>query len=110
MKLTKWTPEEVNKHLKGGEQVIFLDTRSPEAWDKSDSKIVGALRVPPDEALARLPEIPTEQTIVTYCTCPQEASSMEVAQVLLENGWQEVHPLIGGFDAWKQADYPTVPK
>lgn len=68
MKLTKWTPEEVDRHLRRGEQIVFIDTRSPEAWNKSDRKIAGALRIPPEEAQVRLSEIPEGKTIVTYCT------------------------------------------
>jgi len=33
-----------------------------------------------------------------------------VAQVLLEHGWSDVHPLYGGFDAWRTAGYPLEPK
>ena len=28
----------------------------------------------------------------------------------MENGWRDVRPMLGGFDAWRQAGYPTVPK
>jgi rhodanese-related sulfurtransferase len=30
-----------------------------------------------------------------------------VAQVLAENGWKNVHPLYGGFDAWQQEGLPV---
>jgi rhodanese-related sulfurtransferase len=33
-----------------------------------------------------------------------------VALKLMENGWKNVHPLYGGFDAWRQAGYPVEPK
>jgi rhodanese-related sulfurtransferase len=33
-----------------------------------------------------------------------------VALSLMENGWKNVHPLYGGFDAWQQAGYPVEPK
>jgi rhodanese-related sulfurtransferase len=33
-----------------------------------------------------------------------------VAQVLEEHGFKEVHPLIGGFDAWRKAALPVEPK
>jgi len=33
-----------------------------------------------------------------------------VAQVLLEHGWGDAHPLAGGFDAWRRAGYPIEPK
>jgi rhodanese-related sulfurtransferase len=33
-----------------------------------------------------------------------------VAQTLLENGFHNVHPLSGGFDAWRRAGYPLEKK
>jgi rhodanese-related sulfurtransferase len=33
-----------------------------------------------------------------------------VAQVLLDNGWKNVHPLYGGFEAWEQAGGEVEPK
>ena len=29
-----------------------------------------------------------------------------MAQMLLDKGWTDVRPLLGGFDAWRQAGYP----
>jgi 3-mercaptopyruvate sulfurtransferase SseA len=33
-----------------------------------------------------------------------------VAQVLAEQGWKNVHPLYGGFDAWTKAGLPVEVK
>jgi rhodanese-related sulfurtransferase len=33
-----------------------------------------------------------------------------VAQELLNQGFKNVHPLHGGFDAWIEAGYPVEPK
>jgi rhodanese-related sulfurtransferase len=33
-----------------------------------------------------------------------------VALQLLEKGWKNVHPLYGGFDAWRDAELPVEPK
>lgn len=33
-----------------------------------------------------------------------------MALTLEEHGFDEVHPVIGGFDAWKEADLPVEPK
>jgi 3-mercaptopyruvate sulfurtransferase SseA len=33
-----------------------------------------------------------------------------VARTLLQHGWKNVKPLLGGFDAWKDAAYRTEPK
>jgi rhodanese-related sulfurtransferase len=33
-----------------------------------------------------------------------------VAQTLMEHGWKNVHPLFGGFDAWKKEGLPVDAK
>jgi rhodanese-related sulfurtransferase len=33
-----------------------------------------------------------------------------VALVLEKHGFKDVHPLIGGFDAWQKAGLPVEPK
>jgi rhodanese-related sulfurtransferase len=33
-----------------------------------------------------------------------------VARELIERGWKEVNPLIGGFSAWVAAGLPVEPK
>ncbi|HEY6211885.1 MAG TPA: hypothetical protein VIW45_06350 [Vicinamibacterales bacterium] len=30
-----------------------------------------------------------------------------MAQTLMQHGWTNVRPLLGGFDAWRKAGYPT---
>jgi rhodanese-related sulfurtransferase len=60
--------EDVKRRLDSGEQIVFLDTRSDEAWRKADAQIPGSMRVPPDAVERHLHEIPREGLIVTYCT------------------------------------------
>jgi rhodanese-related sulfurtransferase len=62
------TKEEVQRRLAGGEHIVFLDTRSEEAWNTADAQIPGSRRVPPDAVERYLHEIPHDGLIVTYCT------------------------------------------
>ncbi len=66
--VTRVTVDEVKERLERGEPILFLDTRSPNAWDESDVKIRGAIRVPADKVEEHLDEIPHTRSIVTYCT------------------------------------------
>jgi rhodanese-related sulfurtransferase len=71
MEPSKLTPDQVKAKLDAGEPVTFLDDRSPKAWDASDVKLPGALRVPPGEVeqhLAGFGTTPKGATVVTYCT------------------------------------------
>jgi rhodanese-related sulfurtransferase len=54
--------------MERGEPLVFLDTRNPQAWGESDSKLPGATRVPAGEVEQHLDEIPRDRAVITYCT------------------------------------------
>ena len=110
MEVTRVTIDEIKARMDRGEEFTFLDARNPEAWAEADTKLPGALRVPANEVEQHLSEIPRDRTVITYCTCPHEASSAEVAQKLASHGYRNVHPLFIGFEAWKKAGLPLEPK
>lgn len=45
--------------------------------------------------------------VVLYCPSPSEESSARAALLLHRNGILHVRPLLGGFDAWRERNYPT---
>jgi rhodanese-related sulfurtransferase len=110
MPVTRITIDEAKQRLDRGEPLVFIDCRNPEAWSKSSVQLPGAIRVPPGEARDHLDEIDANRAIVTYCTCPNEGSSSEVAEELHRHGFKNPHPLFGGFDAWEAAQFPLEPK
>jgi rhodanese-related sulfurtransferase len=110
MEATRVMVEEVKERMNRGEQFAFIDTRNPVAWVESDVKLPGAIRVPANELDEHLSEIPRDRTVITYCTWPHEGSSASVALQLLEKGYKNVHPLYGGFDAWREAGLPVDSK
>jgi superoxide dismutase, Fe-Mn family len=61
-------PEEVKARLDRGENILFLDTRSPQAWADGTSKMPGAIRLLASEVGNHLRELPRDRTIVAYCT------------------------------------------
>ncbi|MFN2493246.1 MAG: rhodanese-like domain-containing protein [Pyrinomonadaceae bacterium] len=107
---TRVTIDEVKERMERGEKFTFLDTRNAEAWAEGQTKVSGAIRVPADEVEQHLSEIPHDRTVITYCTCPHEASSARVAQTLSEQGYKNVHPLFIGFEAWEKAGLPLESK
>jgi rhodanese-related sulfurtransferase len=54
--------------MEAGEELIFVDTRNPQAWSQSDVKLPKAIRVPLDSLDENLSKIPKDRPIVTYCT------------------------------------------
>ena len=104
------TVDEVARRMDARESVFFVDARSAHAWDKAETIIPHALRVPPDDVVSRAADIPRDALIVAYCTCPHEESSLKVARTLTERGWTNVRALVGGLDAWQRAGRPLEAK
>jgi hypothetical protein len=61
------TVSEAKARLDHGENVLFLDSRSPNTWAAAKTKLPGAIRVPPGEVQQHLTEIPHGRPIVAYC-------------------------------------------
>ena len=93
---------DVVSRITAGEKATLLDTRSDEAWNSSDEKAKGAVRVPHDRVPSDLPW-PRDRFLVSYCTCPSEHSSASVAEELREKGYINAFAMVGGLDAWKEA-------
>lgn len=104
------TAEEILMRLDGGEPIAFVDARREEEWRRSDEKLPAAVRLSPEGEDETLPMIRPGQAVVTYCTCPHEASAARVAELLIARGYDDVHPLYGGMEAWRQADGPMDAK
>ena len=68
MEPTRITVDEAKERMDRGEPLVFIDTRNPKAWAKATVKLLGAIRVPADEADKHFNEIPPNRAIVTYCT------------------------------------------
>src|SRR5687767_6724102 len=94
--------EEVIRRIDSGEEIVFVDARRRDAFDSSEEMIGGAIRVPPDDVAGYVSRLPPYRAIVVYCTCASEQSSMNVARELLERGFHEARPLLGGFEEWKR--------
>jgi rhodanese-related sulfurtransferase len=68
MEVTRVTVGELKERMDRGEQFAFVDTRNPTAWGQANKKLPGAIRVPADEVEKHFEEIPTDRTVITYCT------------------------------------------
>lgn len=60
--------EELKAKMERGEDIIVLDVRTGMSYKGSDSKIKGAMRIPPDAIDMRYKELPMDKEIITYCT------------------------------------------
>jgi len=100
------------KAMLGKPDLVLVDVRLGRDFIFSDLKIKGAER-PPDMSH------PTPQTfkviepdkmIVFYCACPNEQTSVGIAQLWIRSGYTKVYVLKGGWEEWLKAGYPTEKK
>jgi len=84
---------------------LVIDVRSATAVQLEPRCIPGSLHIPLTEVQQHLRDLPRDRDIISYCTCPNEASAAQVAKVLMDNGFKKVRPLHGGLDAWVAAGY-----
>ena len=96
---------------------LMLDKRTPVLFDiRSEEKRALDPFVIPGSVFAderQLEEIvakyPHDQKLVIYCSCPNEVSAAWMAKQLTEAGFQDVIPLRGGLDAWRDAGRQLEP-
>ena len=89
-------------------QAVFVDARSFEAY--SDGHIKGAVSLPVMEFDLIIKEFMEQhnpsQFIITYCSGRECEDSHDLAERLVEAGFQNVSVYIDGYELWEQRDYP----
>jgi rhodanese-related sulfurtransferase len=101
------TPPELAAWLAdaGREKPLLLDVREP--WEYDKARIEGAKLVPMRDVPARLEDIDRQSEIVAICHLG--GRSAQVAMFLEKAGYNKVHNLVGGVDAWSRSVDPAVP-
>lgn len=105
LQVPRVTPAELNRALGSGHAPLVLDMRSPTSRRLEPLAIEGARLVAPDGLAAAVRDVPVDRDIVSYCSCPNEATSAKAAKDLAERGYRHVRPLLGGLRAWEAAGY-----
>ncbi len=80
--------------------VLVVDVRDIDSFDRGH--IPGAIHVPLREVDVRVTEIKRAakgRRVVTYCSCPSEATRLAAARVLADAG-VGASALVGGFPRW----------
>ncbi|MDB6067788.1 MAG: Rhodanese domain protein [Pedosphaera sp.] len=107
LRMARITVEELHEKLEAGERPLILDLRAAAELEQNPLLIRGAIHITMDEVNRRHLEIPRDRDIIVYCSCPNEVGSARVALSLHRKGIARVRPLQGGFDAWRDRNYPT---
>ncbi len=109
LRMARITVDELYRMMEAGLAPVIVDVRSPTALTLEPRRIPGALHVSLHEVQQDLRDLPHDREIVSYCTCPNEASAAQVAKLLMSRGFNRVRPLHGGLDAWIAAGYAVEP-
>jgi len=68
MQATPISTDEAKQLLDRGERVTFVDARNPVAWGAATHKLPNAIRIPVDAVDEHVSELPSDRTLITYCT------------------------------------------
>jgi glyoxylase-like metal-dependent hydrolase (beta-lactamase superfamily II)/rhodanese-related sulfurtransferase len=87
----------------GADPVRIVDVRNP--GETEAGVITGAVRIPLAALLDRIGELDPSATTVVYCAGGYRSSI--AASALAARGFAKVADILGGYDAWKAAGFPT---
>jgi membrane protein DedA with SNARE-associated domain/rhodanese-related sulfurtransferase len=98
-RLVRISPEEMVSLLKEDPDLVILDARSALARSEDPRQLPRAIVLEDRSAADVLPHEARDRTVVTFCTCPNEASAALLAEQLIRAGFRRVRVLTGGADA-----------
>jgi rhodanese-related sulfurtransferase len=108
-KLARITPDELRNKLSRGEDILIVDLQGRQHWKAQPMAIPGAVRINPRHLEQyHSVQIPLSQEVVLYCACPGEFTSARVALALKRRGVEQVRPLAGGLEAWRDRGFPLT--
>lgn len=95
-RLVRIEPAEVARLLEEGHDLVIVDARSRVARQGDPRELPRSVVLEDPGAIEELPAGLRMRTVVTFCTCPNEASAAFVAELLLKAGYANVRVLTGG--------------
>ena len=87
--------------VQGRDDVLLLDVREQSEYDAGH--IPGVKLIPVGAVASRLNEIPKDKAVIV--TCRSGNRSSQVAKYLRDQGYTNIHNMLGGINAWQQAGY-----
>ncbi len=90
-------PEDLTAFLARDPQPFLLDVREALEWSTMNLAHLGAVHMPMGQVGDRLGEIPADRPVVVYCH--SGVRSLEVAKLLVAEGYHDVRNLEGGIAA-----------
>jgi membrane protein DedA with SNARE-associated domain/rhodanese-related sulfurtransferase len=97
--LVRISPAEMRELMANEPRLVVLDARSSLARAEDPRVLPRSIFVDFESALEALPGDARDGIVVTFCTCPNEASAALLAERLLKDGYDRVRVLVGGTEA-----------
>lgn len=94
--------ESLSDRLKGGEDVLLVDIRTPA--EMAQGVIPDALQLPMHLIPVRMSELPKDRDVVLYCR--SGARSYQACAYMMQQGYDRVLNLRGGIIAWARHGFP----
>ncbi|MES2529642.1 MAG: rhodanese-like domain-containing protein [Pseudomonadota bacterium] len=85
-----------------------IDVRPASSVAIDDRKIPGAINIDFRKLPGALGPLADGRTLVLFCDCPDDESSIAAARVLMAAGLPRVRVLAGGLEAWALAEQATA--
>jgi membrane protein DedA with SNARE-associated domain len=101
-RLVRISPEELADLLQSDPDALIVDARSQLARDEDTRAFPRSVVLGDRTVVEMLPLEQRGRTIVTFCTCPNEASAALLAEQLLKAGYEHVRVLTGGEEALRR--------
>jgi len=107
--VSAWSADQLRDFLASHhpDSYTLLDVRQPQEF--APGHLAGAINIPLDVLLDRLPELDGPAPVIVYCL--RGARSHAAAAALIHAGYRDVHHLDGGLLAWQgklAAGHPAV--
>ncbi len=101
------SPQELRDALTGEAHLLVIDVRG--ASEYASGHVQGALHIPLGQLSRKLPNIPRDRLVVTYCNMHHRGESRgeRAAAQLREQGYQ-ARALDGGYPGWKGQGFPVA--
>lgn len=102
-------PLDVAHNLYARREARMVDSRAKLGYQVSH--VLGAVRsrAPTGDRDDPTNDWSKSDRVIVYCHCPTHLAVKRAAS-LIDNGFEEVYALAGGYQAWQVADYPTAGK
>jgi membrane protein DedA with SNARE-associated domain/rhodanese-related sulfurtransferase len=103
LRMARITVDQLTAMMSTGTKPVIVDVRASWQRDKDAAVIPGSLVLDLKNLSKAFSKLPKDHPIVIYCSCPNETSAAVGARKLLQLGFTDVRPLLGGLQAWRES-------